>query len=195
MTEQLSSLTDEKLLVELRQDNTDAFDVVVKRYKDPLTACAQWLVGPGGAPAVVVNVFLKLYFTRPGARRTRKLSTWLYGETLRLARSSRSRRRHVSGTVESWLRGRPSSQLSNPLNEYLHRELNRDGDSSRVQSFRRELESLPEQLREILVLRDFLDLPPGEIGGILHMSESKVDSRAEKARAALSKNLQLPMRK
>jgi len=194
MTEPLSSLTDEKLLVELRQDNTDAFDVVVMRYKDPLTACAQWLVGPREAHTVVQNVFLKMYFTRSGAGRTRKLSTWLYGETLRLARS-RSRQRHVSGIVESWMHRRPSSQLSNPMKEHLQRELNRDGESSRIQSIRRELDSLPERLREILVLRDFLDLPRAEIGGILHMSESKVDSRGEEARTTLSKNPQLWMGK
>jgi len=188
MTGQAGSLTDERLLEELRQKSPDAFDIVVGRYKDPLTACARWLVsgGPEEAHTIVKSVFLRLYFSGRGIRRTSKLSSWLFGETIRLARS-RTRQRHLTGMMESWARRKSSSGKADPRREYLQRELSRDRESPEVESVRKGIDALSAPLREVVVLRDFLELSSDEIGGILNMSAATVDSRAEEGRALLER--------
>ncbi|MGB6032775.1 MAG: sigma factor-like helix-turn-helix DNA-binding protein [Bacteroidota bacterium] len=188
MTGQAGSLTDERLLKELRQKSPDAFDIVVRRYKDPLIACARWLAGggPEEAHTIVKSVFLRLYFSRRGIRRTSKLSSWLFGETIRLARS-RTRQRHLAGVMESWVRRKSSSRKADPRREYLQRELSRDRESPEVATVRKGIDALSAPMREIVVLRDFLELSSDEIGGILNMSAAAVESRAEEARALLER--------
>jgi len=186
MTEQAGSLTDERLLAELRQKSPDAFDTVVTRYKDPLTACARWLLGgsPEEAETIVRGVFLRLYFSGGSIRRTPRLSTWLFGETIRLARS-RTRQSHLAGALTSLLRRKRPSGKVDPRQVYLQQELSRSGESQEVESLRKKLGLLPAPLKEVLVLHDLLELPSDEIGGILRISAAAVESRAEEARAAL----------
>jgi RNA polymerase sigma factor (sigma-70 family) len=49
---------------------------------------------------------------------------------------------------------------------------------------------LPERAREVLALRYYLDLPDGEIAGLLHVSRSTVSSTASRALATLARRLQ-----
>jgi RNA polymerase sigma-70 factor (ECF subfamily) len=189
MTEQATSLTDEGLLAELRQKNPEAFNIVVERYKDPLTACARWLVGenPEEAYAIVRSVFLRLYFTGRVIRRIPNLTSWLFGETIRLARF-RSRQHHLTGVLHSWVRRKRPSGNTDPLQEYLQRGFLHDRESPEVAIARERIDALPATLREVVVLREFLELSCDEIGGILDLSPAVVESRAGEARALLDRN-------
>lgn len=62
----------------------------------------------------------------------------------------------------------------------------------RATLLRRELERLPADQREILVLREYLDLPYAEIARVLSIPAGTVMSRLHRARTALADRVRVP---
>lgn len=65
-------------------------------------------------------------------------------------------------------------------------------DASRAEQLaqlRRELERLPEEMREIIMLRDYNDLSYAEIAGVLEVPKGTVMSRLHRARSALRERM------
>ncbi len=58
-----------------------------------------------------------------------------------------------------------------------------------TQIIRRELDALPEEQREIILLRDFHDLSYGEIADVLELAPGTVMSRLHRARQALRERM------
>jgi RNA polymerase sigma-70 factor (ECF subfamily) len=66
------------------------------------------------------------------------------------------------------------------------------GDASRreqLQRLRRVLQELPDEMREIILLRDFHDLSYAEIAGVLNIPAGTVMSRLHRARSALRERM------
>ena len=63
------------------------------------------------------------------------------------------------------------------------------GLAERASAIARALAALPEDKREIVILRDYLDLSYSEIAGVLEIAEGTVMSRLHRARIALREAL------
>jgi RNA polymerase sigma factor (sigma-70 family) len=127
------------------------------------------------AEDVVQEVFTELYRRWPPADPSRALNY------LRTAVLNRSR---------SVLRRRRVARLYTPPPLQLGASAESDaviGESRR--EVRVALQSLPARTREVLVLRYYLDLPYGEIGQILGISESSARGSASRGIAALTEKL------
>jgi RNA polymerase sigma-70 factor (ECF subfamily) len=90
----------------------------------------------------------------------------------------RSRRTHRSAPLERDLADRGNGDPT------------RDTDrQEELAGLRRALAELPDEMREILLLRDFHDLPYAEIATVLDLPPGTVMSRLHRARSALRQRL------
>ena len=148
----IDDLSEAALLERYRSGQTDAFEALVRRHQGPLLRHAQGLLGPGSsAEDVVQEAFLKLAQQPPtlpaevlGDARTERaaLASWLHKVTRNLcmdllrSESRRKRREHEVAPGEA------------AKGELEHVDLN-----DTQEAVGRSLERLPQDQREVLVLR------------------------------------------
>ena len=98
--EELSQMSDEDLMSQFQAGVVEAFDILVSRYKDPLTNYIYRFLGDmKECEDLLQETFLRVYRNRHSYRRIAKYSTWLYTIAGNLARSEyrkRKRRRLYS---------------------------------------------------------------------------------------------------
>lgn len=78
----------------------------------------------------------------------------------------------------------PGAEANGPAEQAIRAE-----ELSRL---RRELERLPEEMREIIMLRDYHDLPYADIARVLEIPAGTVMSRLHRARCALRERMLTP---
>ena len=96
----LLQMSDEDLMAQFQAGTVEAFDILVSRYKDPLTNYIYRFLGDmKECEDLLQETFLRVYRNRHSYRRIAKFSTWLYTIAGNLARSEyrkRKRRRLYS---------------------------------------------------------------------------------------------------
>ena len=163
----------------------EAFGLLVERYQDYIYNAVVHLVGAGqDAEDLTQETFLKAYRSITGFRRKAQFSTWLYGIMLNCVRSHwRKAGRH--GEVTSLSPGaadqdplpEPPASGEEPLAGVTRRET--------VELVRRSIGGLPEDLREVIVLRDLQGMSYEELADCLGLPLGTVKSRLFRARSAL----------
>jgi hypothetical protein len=84
----LSQMSDEDLMSQFQMGTVEAFDILVSRYKDPLTNYIYRFLGDmKECEDLLQETFLRVYRNRHSYRRIAKFSTWLYTIAGNLARS------------------------------------------------------------------------------------------------------------
>ncbi|MEL6611285.1 MAG: sigma factor, partial [Bacteroidota bacterium] len=81
-------MNDEDLMAHFQQGTVEAFDLLVGRYRDPLSHYVYRFVGDAReCEDLLQETFLRVYRNRHSYRRIAKFSTWLYTIAGNLARS------------------------------------------------------------------------------------------------------------
>ncbi len=152
----------------------DALHYLYVRYADSVQGSVRGIVGDyHEAEDVTQNVFAKLMTAiRKYEQRSVPFSAWI----MRVARNAaldhvRARRLIPCEEVRT--------------SEESHEEAGFD----RIQSLREALERLPEEQREVLVLRHIAGLSPGEIARRLEKSEGSIHGLHHRGRGALREAL------
>ncbi len=98
MDKNLSALSDEELIAELQQTNNErAFEILVQRYKNPLTNYVFRFLGDYDACTdVVQETMIKVYRYKDNYSSVAKFSTWIYTIAGNLARTEYRRRKRRS---------------------------------------------------------------------------------------------------
>ena len=96
--DQLVQMSDEDLMSQFQAGTVEAFDILVSRYKDPLTNYIYRFLGDmKECEDLLQETFLRVYRNRHSYRRIAKYSTWLYTIAGNLARSEyRKRKRRTT---------------------------------------------------------------------------------------------------
>ncbi|WP_435009865.1 RNA polymerase sigma factor [Tundrisphaera lichenicola] len=185
----MTGCNDENSLIEAcRAGRTEAFGVLVQRYQGRLYPTMLRLTGsPDDALDLLQDAFLKAFEKLDRFHGESSFYTWVYRIAVNLALSGR-RRRKVSnrlGLVGG--RGEPidpadDSTLSDPTLSLERVE--RDG---LIQSA---LNSLADDHRAVLVMKEFDGLRYEEIASILNVPVGTVRSRLHRARLDLRERLQ-----
>lgn len=135
------------------------------------------------------ETFVKVYQSRTRFDPSQKFSTWLYAIASNLVRDRyrwRSRHPQVSLDAESDATGdsfRDSLPGSGPSpNDSVQVE-------ERAEAVRRAVATLPEELRQPLILAEYEDRSHAEIGEILGCSAKAVETRIYRARQQLRASL------
>ncbi len=183
-------LSDEMLFFRVQQDDVQAFEVIVGRYRTRLYNCVYRMVhNTECSEDLVQETFLRVYRNRHNYKAISNLSTWIYTIALNLARSElrkRKRRQFFS------LNAKPHENSSRegidlpdmragPGDHLEQNELGR--------AIQHAIDQLPEKYKTVIVLRDIEELSYEQIGEILRCPTGTVKSRVNRGRLRLQEML------
>jgi len=168
---------------------SDAFGLLVEKYQDYIYNAVVHLVGRGlDAEDLTQEVFLKAYRSVSGFRRKAQFSTWLYGIMLNCVRSHWRRQGRRCDAVSLNPAGvdedpvpEPASPGDGPLVGVVRRET--------VELVRRSIKELPQDLREVIVMRDLQGMSYEELAYCIGVPLGTVKSRLFRARFALRQRI------
>lgn len=180
----MTVLFENEIIRSVLRGNVNDFEKLVTAYEKNVYNIALRMVGdPEDAADMTQETFIKAYRSLSGFRGDSKFSSWLYRIASNVCLDflrSRSRHPQVSlSTVDEDdratfelpdMRQNPEEQLMKKLG---------------MEAVRRGLEQLPEQQRQILVLRELGGLSYAELAQTLGLEEGTVKSRIFRARKRL----------
>ncbi|MHC4404605.1 MAG: RNA polymerase sigma factor [Planctomycetota bacterium] len=180
---------DVRLMLEVRNDNADAFEELMLRYQDRLARFLEHAVGTHDqAEDLVQDVFLRVYRARkryvPGA----KFSTWLYTIATNVAlnaRRTRSRRREVSLDVGG--SGSTGTTVLEGIAQASSGQIPaRQLDKAEVRDVvRMALEELNDRQRIAVMLSKFEGMSYADVATTMETSPQAVKSLLSRARVNL----------
>jgi len=172
---------DQELVLKAQRGDSRAFDLLVLKYQSRVASLvARFVNDAAEVEDVTQEAFIKAYRALPKFRGESAFYTWLYRIASNTAKNylvSKGRRPSADADV-----GRDSEP---PENSYLGREL--------AQAVTEVLESLPEELRMALTLREFEGLSYEEIAEVMECPVGTVRSRIFRAREAIDARVQSQM--
>lgn len=183
-----STQNDQDLLARLQTGDKEAFAELVQQYGGRMLVVARGILRhEEDAADAVQDAFLSAFKALDRFESQSSLSTWLHRIVVNasLMRSrSRSRRRLYS--VEELLPTFDSSgHHAEPVcrwSESAFDQLVRDESKRQIREC---IEQLPDDYREVLILRDIQQLDTDEVATILKVNSGVVKTRLHRARQAL----------
>ncbi len=184
----LTDLTDEELIKEFQVSNTlDAYEILVKRYKDPLMNFVFRFVGDRDACTdIVQDTMIKFYLNKDSYREFAKFSTWIYTIAGNLAKNELKRRkRRILFSIDN-----SDDERSIQIEDKSFLAPDRSADSEiKNEMIQRALLKVKPVYREVVILRDIQALSYEEIADITKLSIGTVKSRINRGRTQLQKLL------
>ena len=188
MNKLLTELSDEDLIKEYQDNNTpEAYDILVKRYKDPLMNFVYRFVGDRDVCTdVVQDTMIKFYLNKDSYRSFAKFSTWIYTIAGNLAKNElKRRRRRIIFSIDNSDDER-SPQIEDKM--FIAPDKAADG-VMRNEIIQKALLKVKPVYREVVILRDIQDLSYEEVSEITGLAIGTVKSRINRGRAQLQKLL------
>jgi len=178
--------TDEELVEACQSGEASAFDVLVARWEDRIRGAAfRFLGSEEEARDVAQEAFLKAYRALGGFKREARFSSWLYQIATNLCRD-RLRRRKTRATVslEEIEENGPVMVEARPgaHDRLLQMDLAR--------AVRRAVEALPDEQREVVILKEYQELTFIEIAQTLDVPVSTVKTRLYRGLGQLRRRLE-----
>lgn len=179
----LASLTDEEVMLRFQEDDPAAFDELVRRYKDRLFTFIQQMVrNTPLAQDILQESFIRLWRHKMKYRNIARFSTWFFTIAANLVRSEMRRlAREPRVDLEPRDPGDRAIELPHPgpaVDDQVHRNMT-------VETVRAAIEQLPDEFREVILLREIEELSYEEIVEMLRVPLGTVKSRINRARARL----------
>ncbi|EMH0133096.1 TPA: RNA polymerase sigma factor RpoE [Proteus mirabilis] len=186
MSEQL---TDQMLVEKVQLGDQKAFNLLVIRYQHKVASLISRYVPQGDVPDVAQEAFIKAYRAIGSFRGDSAFYTWLYRIAVNTAKNylvAQGRRPPSNdldaSDVENFETLNALKEISNPENLMLSEELRRVVFQT--------IESLPEDLRVAITLRELDGLSYEEIAVIMDCPVGTVRSRIFRAREAIDNKVQ-----
>jgi RNA polymerase sigma-70 factor (ECF subfamily) len=181
--------SDEDLASRFVAGDQGAFDVLVRRHRDGIHRFVRWHLGASGGEAedVTQDVLIEVFRCLPRYEGRSRLRTWMLGLALNLCRQrrrgSRSDRRSfvVAGVTDDVRRAVADADEADIDALLARREVQLQVRSA--------IESLGQEHRDVVVLRDIEGLSYGEIADVLRIPVGTVRSRLHNARVELGTRL------
>lgn len=173
-------MTDEELVAAFQAGDVGCFDELTLRWERQIRGAAHRVLGSAEeARDVSQEAFLKAYRALPGFKREAKFSSWLYQIGLNLCRD-RLRRRKVRSFVSidaleeyAALPARTATAYDDVVR----------GDLARLVAAA--VAELPDEEREVVILKEYQELTFVEIADILGVPTSTVKTRLYRALGVL----------
>ncbi len=185
----MSDINDDMKIIERVIDgDTEAFSAIIARYQDKVFRYVRAKFDNSDEVMdITQDIFMMAFESLESFRGDAKFSTWLFSITANYCKNYRkkmNRMRTVS--IEK------SEEESGEFQIADERENTEKAviDKESLRIVKEELYTLPEDYREILILRDIEGMPYNEIAGILGISLSNVKVRIHRGREQLKERLQ-----
>jgi RNA polymerase sigma-70 factor (ECF subfamily) len=184
----LAENTDEELIALFQQGDGNAFDLLVKRFKDPLmNYIYRYLNDKDECDDVVQETFIRVYRNKNYYKPVAKFSTWIYTIACNLAKT-RLRQRQKLKIFSFFKSSEREEEYEAPDTGY---NLDAITDSILLDKIiQKALDKIPNQNREAVILRDIQELRYEEIAAILKTNVGTVKSRINRGREQLKKILE-----
>ncbi len=179
--------TDEELIARFQNGDAYAFDLLVKKYKDPLLNFIYRFIGDlVESEDIVQETFYRVYKNKHYYKEVAKFSTWIYTIAGNLAKTELRRRKRRK--VFSIHRESPvDKEFELPdLKSDPEKEVNTIVTEKIIQ---KAISSLPQKFRQVIVLRDIQGFSYEEISSIIKVPLGTVKSRVNRARLKLQDDL------
>ena len=167
MDQNLRELSDEELILEFQQnDNVQAFEILVQKYKNPLTNFVYRFLGDYEACVdVVQETMIKVYRYKDTYSSVAKFSTWIYTIAGNLARTEyrRQRRRQFFSISDV---GDEHKTFDIPDETYRPDVITDSGIKDEI--IQKALLKVKDAYRDAVILRDIQGLSYEEIDATLH---------------------------
>jgi RNA polymerase sigma-70 factor (ECF subfamily) len=169
--------SDEELMAQLQSGDERALAQLMQRYQGPLYGFLSRRVG-SAADDIFQETWIRIVRARERFDTERRFAAWLYQIANNLCRD-RYRR------VDAMRRAVDSFRIEDEtLREPVEAPAAGDGDSMRARVL-----SLPDRLREVLVLRYYEDMGEEEMSRVLRVPRGTIKSRLHAAVKALREGL------
>ena len=189
MKEKLNRLTDEELIKEFQDNDTiAAYEILVKRFKDPLMNFVYRFVGDRDVSTdIVQDTMIKFYLNKDSYKSFAKFSTWIYTIAGNLAKNELKRRKRR--TIYS-LNNSSEDEKTIQIEDKKFTAPDRAADSElKSKIIQKALLKVKEVYREVVILRDIEGFSYEEIAEITGLSIGTVKSRINRGRTQLQKYL------
>ena len=187
--------TDEQLMLAFRAGDARAFELLVRRHRGPVY---QFILRFAGSPAraedLLQETWLKVVRGAADYEPRAKFTTWVYTIARNLCvDSARKESYRKAESLDAPTGVSADGDAGRPLGDVLP-----DGSSSPERGahaarlrplLERALMALPEEQREVFVLREFSGVPFKEIAQVAGVSENTVKSRMRYALESLRRRL------
>ena len=173
----------------VQRGNRHAFDLLVKKYQYKVAGIAQrFAANPADAQDIAQESFIKAYRAMESFRGESAFYTWLYRITVNTAKNFvvKNACRGISVDVDT-----PDIEAYDG-SERLHQGDNPENilESSDVKRVIKEaLQSLPDDLRQAITLREIDDMSYDEIADVMGCPVGTVKSRISRAREIINRKL------
>ena len=177
--------SDEKLILRFQEGDINAYNELVKRYKDRLfNFVLRYFNNAEQAEDVVQDTLIKLYTHASYYKNVAKFSTWIFtiAKNNALTELRKNKRKQTDslwtddGKVID-INSKEQSLESKVQNEIAIDQLNKF------------LDEIPENFRMAVVLRDFQELSYEEISTILEIPIGTIKSRINRGRIQLAQKM------
>lgn len=181
---------DQQLIERIQRGDKNAFNLLVRKYQHKVVSLvSRYVNNPGDVPDVAQEAFIKAYRAIPDFRGESAFYTWLYRIAVNTAKNyivAQGRRPPDmdvdSQDAETYEGAENLHEVANPENLMLSAEIRREVSLT--------LESLPEDLRTAITLREIEGLSYDEIAEVMDCPVGTVRSRIFRAREAIDKRIQ-----
>ena len=189
--DQPEKVTDEILIARFQQGDVQAFDVLVRRYKDQLLNYVYRFVGNRvDAEDIVQETFLRVFKNKHYYKEIAKFSTWVYTIAGNLAKTElRRRKRRRLFSVSNFVNDERDFEIPDKS-----RTPDQQVDGSIKDDYiQKAIEKLPPKFKEVILLRDVQGFAYEEISQILNIPLGTVKSRVNRGRLKLQEDLRFLM--
>jgi len=184
-----NNLTDEELIVEFQNNNTiAAFEILVKRYKNPLMNYIFRFLGDYEACTdVVQETMIKVYRYKDSYQSIAKFSTWIYTIAGNLAKTELQRqKRRKMFSINAY--GKDNDEnYEIPDNSYRPDTETDSGIKNEI--IQKAILKISPAYRQAVIFRDIQELSYEEIAEIMNITVGTVKSRINRGRSQLQKLL------
>jgi RNA polymerase sigma factor (sigma-70 family) len=179
----LEDKSDETVINEIKNGNTDLFRVIIKRYNQRLYRIAvSFNIDDDNCDDILQQTYICAYEKLHQFKGEAKFSTWLtkilINECLMLKRSNKSimRKKAALENVTSSF-----AEHQTPEDDFMRSELNKTLENA--------IRDLPEKYRQVFILREVEGLNVKETADVLGITETNVKIRAHRGKALLQRKL------
>ncbi len=177
--------SDEKLILRFQEGDINAYNELVKRYKDRLlNFVLRYFNNVEQAEDVVQDTLIKLYTHASYYKNVAKFSTWIFtiakNNALTELRKNKRKKTDSLWTDDGQVIDINSKQES--LDSKVQNEI-------AIDQLNKFLDEIPENFRMAVVLRDFQELSYEEISKILEIPIGTIKSRINRGRIQLAEKM------
>jgi len=171
-----TATSDEQIVAQALTGDVDAFGEIVQRWERRIYALAYGMLGrEDDARDATQETFIAAFRNLRGFRGDAKVSSWLHRIAINQC-ITRQRRAKVRGesSLENEIETANSASFFAPAHELPARVVE---TRERTEAVRRAVHALPQELREVVVMKEFEELTFQQIADALDIPLSTVKSR------------------